>query len=178
MSLCVLSLPEAFETQMRIPRSLEPLITPKTFFLLNKSDLAAASTADLPAVMGGKAWPVSLSTGEGTKEFLDNFSRALQKRCVWLYFVFPIQRLLHFRYDLSEDQDSSQAPLVTHARHRTHLESALQFLEAFLETCKSNFFSSKVRLVWTILSSSRGYRSRRRRAALCSASHWEGIRID
>lgn len=25
-------------------------------------------------------------------------------------------------------------PLITHARHRAHLESALQFLDAFLDT--------------------------------------------
>jgi tRNA modification GTPase len=68
--------------QMRIPPSIEPLITPETFFLLNKSDLASTPIIDLPATLSGRAWPVSLSTGEGTKEFLDTFSRALQKRYV------------------------------------------------------------------------------------------------
>jgi len=122
ISLCVLSLQETMidaigGPQMRIPPLIEPLITPETFFLLNKSDLASTPIIDLPATLSGRAWPVSLSTGEGTKEFLDNFSRALQKR-----------------YDLFEDRDNSQTPLITHARHRTHLESALQFLEAFLGT--------------------------------------------
>jgi len=122
ISLCVLSLQETTidatgGPQMCIPPSLEPLITSETFFLLNKSDLASTSIIDLPASLSGKAWSVSLSTGEGTKEFLDNFSTALQKR-----------------YDLFEDRGNSQMPLITHARHRTHLESALQFLGAFLDT--------------------------------------------
>lgn len=101
--------------EMRMPPSLETLITPETFFLLNKSDLAGTSTPKLPTTLNGKAWTVSLSTGEGTTEFLDNFSKVLQTR-----------------YDMFED--SSQTPLITHARHRTHLESALQFIEAFLDT--------------------------------------------
>jgi len=40
------------------------------------------------------------------------------------------------RYQLLQDADSedASAPLITHARHRAHLESALGFLEAFLDT--------------------------------------------
>jgi len=142
VSLCVLSLPEAIAdaaggAQLRIPRSLEPLITPHTFFLLNKSDLASTSTTDLPITVSDRAWPVSLSTGDGTKEFLDNFSRALQERSVRLSFShFPSTHCLSSRYDLFENQDDRPTPLITHARHRTHLESALQFLEAFLKTRK------------------------------------------
>ncbi|KIM83976.1 hypothetical protein PILCRDRAFT_421153 [Piloderma croceum F 1598] len=126
ISLCVLSLPEVIVSspageslQIRIPQSLERLVTPETFLLLNKSDLAATPLASAVTVDGvsAKAWVASLSTGEGTKEFLDNFARALQER-----------------YDLFEDRDNDQAPLITHARHRTHLESALRFIEAFLDT--------------------------------------------
>ena len=85
LSLCVLSLPEViFDTlggpQMRIPPSLGQFITSETFFLLNKSDLVAHSTVELSAALSSKSWTASLSTGEGTKEFLDNFSRALQER--------------------------------------------------------------------------------------------------
>lgn len=43
------------------------------------------------------------------------------------------------RYDLLENTNT-QAPIITHARHRTHLESALRFLEAFLETCELPLF--------------------------------------
>jgi hypothetical protein len=54
--------------------------------LLNKSDLAGLSTAKLAAALRGKAWVASMSTGEGTKEFLENFSRALQERYAKFYF--------------------------------------------------------------------------------------------
>jgi tRNA modification GTPase len=90
----VLSLPEVIidtptgkDLQIRIPQSLERLVTPETFLLLNKSDLeatplASAVTVDCGIGGGGgtKAWVASLGTGEGTKEFLDNFARALQER--------------------------------------------------------------------------------------------------
>ena len=88
----MLSLPEVIidtptgkDLQIRIPHSLERLVTPETFFLLNKSDLAAtplasAVTVDCGIGGGTKAWVASLGTGEGTKEFLDNFARALQER--------------------------------------------------------------------------------------------------
>jgi len=122
VSLCVLSLTEAvFETaegpRIRMPPSLEQLTSTATLFLLNKSDLASPLIVEQAAALNSNAWAVSLSTGQGTKEFLDSFSRALRER-----------------YDLSEDRDNPQAPLITHARHRTHLGSALQFLEAFLNT--------------------------------------------
>jgi len=40
------------------------------------------------------------------------------------------------RYHLLQDSESedASAPLITHARHRVHLESALGFLDAFLDT--------------------------------------------
>jgi tRNA modification GTPase len=51
--------------------------------------------------------------------------------------------------DSRDDEDAVVPPLyITHARHRTHLESALGFLDAFLDTrgslCRSRFsaFSS------------------------------------
>ncbi|KAF7330770.1 tRNA modification GTPase TrmE [Mycena venus] len=53
----------------------------------------------------------------GTTEFLAGFAKALQKK-----------------YALTDDAGSSQAPLITHARHRVHLESAAQFIDAFLAT--------------------------------------------
>ena len=37
------------------------------------------------------------------------------------------------RFHLKDNWTPSQTPLITRARHRTHLESACQFLEAFLE---------------------------------------------
>ena len=45
--------------------------------------------------------------------------------------------LFLYSYNLLEDQGTLNTPLITHARHRTHLESALLFLDAFLEACES-----------------------------------------
>ena len=46
------------------------------------------------------------------------------------FVVFePIWR----RYNLFID-GVTEEPLVTHARHRTHLENAVQFLDAFLDS--------------------------------------------
>ncbi|KAF9468779.1 tRNA modification GTPase TrmE, partial [Collybia nuda] len=126
ISLCVLSLPEVLEfasdgPQLRIPKALKQLITPNTHFLFNKSDLLKSpiSSQALCSLTGKPAWTASLTTGEGLTKFLEGFSVALQNR---------------LRYDLHEDRPSSQAPLITRARHRIHLESACRFLEAFLRT--------------------------------------------
>ncbi|KZT20670.1 tRNA modification GTPase GTPBP3 [Neolentinus lepideus HHB14362 ss-1] len=121
VALCVLSLPEALhrkdggERCLKVPPMLEPLITPSTFFLLNKIDLVPSPT-DVNGIEFNRSWTVSLSTGFGTKNFLDGFARALRER-----------------YDILQDTQSEQ-PVITHARHRVHLESALRFLEAFLST--------------------------------------------
>jgi tRNA modification GTPase len=85
VSLCVLSLPEVIfdgpdNPQMGIPPSLERLVTPETFFLLNKADLVTPAIVERVTVLNGGTWAVSLSTSQGTKEFLDGFCRALQER--------------------------------------------------------------------------------------------------
>lgn len=83
VSLCVLSLPDVVTNtadgpRIRIPPSLESLITPETFFLLNKSDLSKTTP---PAQINGKGiWTASLNTGEGTQEFINSFAIALQAR--------------------------------------------------------------------------------------------------
>ncbi len=91
-----------------IPASIKELITADTFFLLNKVDLVSS-----PFEKPRNSWVTSLNDGRGTSEFLDEFSAALQEK-----------------YDLND----TQAPLITHARHRVHLQDALTFLEAFLDT--------------------------------------------
>ena len=45
--------------------------------------------------------------------------------------------LIHmYRYNLLQDVqgEGDNASLITHARHRAHLETALGFLDAFLDT--------------------------------------------
>lgn len=116
ISLCVLSLSDvAFnDEKIVLPSSLNGLVNENTFYLFNKADLVPPEYAQLAQT--SNAWVISLNTGQGTAEFLAQFSEALRSN-----------------YDLGDANDS-QAPLITHARHRAHLETALQFLKAFLET--------------------------------------------
>ncbi|KAJ7590779.1 tRNA modification GTPase TrmE [Mycena floridula] len=119
VSLCVLSLPEITSGgKIRIPQALQSLATKDTFFLLNKSDitLPGVDLNEISRVLDRPLWICSLTTGQGTKEFLEQFSSALQTR-----------------FDLHES-NSHHIPLITRARHRTHLENACQFLEAFIST--------------------------------------------
>ncbi|KAK0467892.1 tRNA modification GTPase TrmE [Desarmillaria tabescens] len=116
ISLCVLSLSDiAFNGEKSVlPSSLDELVNENTFYLFNKADLVSPECAKLAQTRN--AWVTSLNTGQGTAEFLAQFSEALRSN-----------------YDLGDANDS-QAPLITHARHRAHLETALEFLKAFLET--------------------------------------------
>jgi len=100
-----------------IPEELLSLVTDhNTYFLLNKSDLVDGNS--LPTVLTNqtsKTWCVSLSAGSGTQDFLSGLHSTLKER-----------------YQL--DHGSSSPPLLTRARHRTHFQEALQFLQAFIHT--------------------------------------------
>ncbi|KAH9894153.1 tRNA modification GTPase TrmE [Cubamyces lactineus] len=126
VSLCVLPATDvlvasdAGSYELQLPSSIASLVTDKTLILLNKVDLLPLSNrvftvGNLPH---RHIWHASLSTGEGTQDFMQGFARVLQQR-----------------YNLlTEDGSRAEEPLITHARHRTHLENALQFLDAFLQT--------------------------------------------
>ncbi|KAF7313473.1 tRNA modification GTPase TrmE [Mycena chlorophos] len=117
IALCVVSCEDADATG-NLPSVVAELVTENTFVLFNKSDLRPDASANEPNTTNGTPthrWTTSLKTGEGTTEFLTGFAQALKTR-----------------FDL--DEDSPHTPLITHARHRVHLESAAGFIEAFLET--------------------------------------------
>ncbi|EGO01502.1 hypothetical protein SERLA73DRAFT_49114 [Serpula lacrymans var. lacrymans S7.3] len=123
ISLCVLSLPDALVQtpegpRIQIPPSVAPLITPSTYFLLNKMDMVKSppdmSGGEEVGALGNRAWAVSLRTGDGMGTFLEGFTEVLRER-----------------YDFSQDQDGSTVPLITHARHRHHLQTAIDHLHAF-----------------------------------------------
>ncbi|EJF63061.1 tRNA modification GTPase TrmE [Dichomitus squalens LYAD-421 SS1] len=125
VSLCVLSAPEvvvssaASGTPLNIPPTVVPLMKDDTIVLLNKVDLLPSSLS-LPSAPAQATWGVSLSTGQGTQTFLEQFGEIL---------------ITSFRYHILRDSGvSAEEPLITHARHRCHLENALKFLEAFLNT--------------------------------------------
>ncbi|KAI0002929.1 tRNA modification GTPase TrmE [Russula compacta] len=129
-SLLVLACPDAISftttpsaARLEVPAELAPLVTPHTFILLNKTDLLPTSelapaslTAALTLPQHG-CWAVSLASHAGTDHFLARLATALQDR-----------------YHLRDESEDVSVPLITHARHRAHLESALGFLDAFLDT--------------------------------------------
>ncbi|KAI0285095.1 hypothetical protein BGY98DRAFT_1105433 [Russula aff. rugulosa BPL654] len=127
-SLLVLACPDVVKStstpsgpRLEIPVELAPLVTRNTFILLNKTDLlptSALAPAALASALPQHGWAVSLASRAGTDDFLKGLTTALQER-------------YHLQDAASEE---ARAPLITHARHRSHLESALGFLDAFLET--------------------------------------------
>ncbi|KAJ7499320.1 tRNA modification GTPase TrmE [Mycena latifolia] len=122
VALCVVSCADMHqdytlngESAVEFPASVKTLITDETFILFNKIDLA--EPRDQSRFEGTHRWAASLKTGQGTAEFLAGFAKALQTK-----------------YALNDDSASIHAPLITHARHRVHLKSAAQFIDAFLAT--------------------------------------------
>lgn len=99
-------------------------ITPDTYLLVNKLDVIEDSIAqlnqrikqmsDMIGITPKVTWAASVRTTDGMRSFIGGLEAVLRER-----------------YDLLEN---SEAPLITHTRHRTHLESALGFLDAFLTT--------------------------------------------
>ncbi|KIK20725.1 hypothetical protein PISMIDRAFT_105312 [Pisolithus microcarpus 441] len=149
VSICVLSLEEvisivpssdqrAGRIMLTLPADVLAHLKPHTTFLFNKADLTREVTGlsreslehevrdaliralPVPAQQKGPCvahmWIVSLRTGEGTVEFLDGLACLLRERVAY-----------------SESMSAEDAPLITQARHRDYLESAVKFLEEFQE---------------------------------------------
>ncbi|EIW82184.1 tRNA modification GTPase TrmE [Coniophora puteana RWD-64-598 SS2] len=125
VSICLLSLEDLLVRQggkleLKIPPNIQQLVTPTTFFLLNKSDLIGpldqnqVKEALTSSGFQDRAWTCSLMTNTGTKAFLDGLTRSLHNVYV------------------GQDEITSSAPLITHARHRHHLEKAVEHLQDFL----------------------------------------------
>ncbi|KAK7696558.1 hypothetical protein QCA50_001216 [Cerrena zonata] len=129
LSLCVLSLPEVIRVEggvvhIDLPKELAGKTSFKhNYVLFNKRDLLPAKVADEVVAAIEKlevegAWAISLNTGEGTKGFIQE-----------------LETILRARYNvMSEDNKESQV-LIGNARHSTHLETALEFIKAFRDTC-------------------------------------------
>ncbi|KAJ6538939.1 tRNA modification GTPase GTPBP3 [Mycena capillaripes] len=120
IALCVVScgdidLGDGDQSPLEFPASIKTLITDETFVLFNKSDLLR--NRDESRFRGPRRWITSLKTGHGTTDFLGGFAQALQRK-----------------YALDDNDAFNHTPLITHARHRVHLESAAQFIDAFLAT--------------------------------------------
>ncbi|KAI9063440.1 tRNA modification GTPase TrmE [Trametes sanguinea] len=126
VALCVLPAPDVLVHstergwELRIPSSVAPLVKDDTLILLNKIDLLHPDGRPSSPVQIARAnmWQASLSTRDGTQNFMTGFAQVLQQR----YHL------------LAEDAARTEDPLITHARHRVHLSKALEHLEEFLDT--------------------------------------------
>ena len=140
VSLCVLSLPDVLKhdgsrSEVEIPSILRPFISSRTLFLLNKSDLVHSPPSLDTA--SHRSWIASLRTGEGTAEFMAGFTKALHeqlRRSLSLTSDGIADIDINARFDLCDD--TTESPVITHARHRVHLETALRHLEAALDIRK------------------------------------------
>ncbi len=146
ISLCVLSLPDTLVPSgesglertwtIQLPEATRELVSSNTYFILNKADLVDAKVnlgklcindpssppPLLPSpFLANRAWILSLSEQKGTTSFLEGFGTKLHQ--------------LYSSSSGAEGQgiQNAQAPIITRARHRVHLESACAFIQAFLE---------------------------------------------
>ncbi|EJD53477.1 tRNA modification GTPase TrmE [Auricularia subglabra TFB-10046 SS5] len=105
LSMCVLSL----EDGQLPPPDLAPLITPSSLILYNKLDLAS------PAGLHNTdaRWFASVQTGAGMDAFLAGLTAIVRDR-------------------YANIATHTEEPVITHARHRHHLEAALDCIDAFL----------------------------------------------
>lgn len=138
VSICVLSLEETIslapstthqDITITLPNDVLSHLKSDTIFVLNKTDLirgpaqpsirealrrALSPTMRDPSGHTPHVWTLSLRTGEGTREFLDGLAEVLKERVAY-----------------SELMSAEDAPLITHARHRDYLESAVRHLAEF-----------------------------------------------
>ncbi|KAG8886501.1 mitochondrial splicing system protein [Tulasnella sp. 331] len=116
ITICVLSLPEIISNP--IPEAITRLISPTTVVLLNKCDIVhdvpQSTLSSLIPHGVDSCWKGSVNVGTGMPEFMQGLAKVLQSR-----------------FDISSNPE--REPLITHARHRVHLESTLRYLEAFLQ---------------------------------------------
>ncbi|ORY80699.1 tRNA modification GTPase TrmE [Leucosporidium creatinivorum] len=156
IKLCVLSLPKVFADSTSTSTSLEAQIDPltlslidsHTLVLLNKVDALHITSEHLDAITHalrgeGKAWlgseseqpfwQLSVRSELGLREFAEGLKGELQKR-----------------FDLSDDVEDT--PLVTHARHRRHLEECETYLSAFLELDPDDIVLAAEELRYAVLA--------------------------
>ncbi|EAU88664.2 tRNA modification GTPase GTPBP3 [Coprinopsis cinerea okayama7 len=121
VSICVLSLPD-LQNLTEDGNNWKELITPNTYFLLNKADLMPAQWRPDSAVLRElgvvqeRMWVSSLAKRDGFEVFLSGFASALQKQ-----------------FGMSDDlTEATQSPIITRQRHRENLENATRFLESAL----------------------------------------------
>jgi tRNA modification GTPase len=79
--------------EVTLPPAIQELVTPNTYFLINKLDLVPTLSAkiliqirlgedDVISSESGRVWTTSLVTGQGTHTFVERFAGALKEQYV------------------------------------------------------------------------------------------------
>lgn len=110
--LCVVSLEDL--ASAGIDNEVSALLTPDTAILLNKHDKVGPEDLERCRLIftDHRVWIGSVTNDTGMASFVDGIAHLLK--------------------DKFESGSTDEGPLITHARHRTHMEAALQYLEASL----------------------------------------------
>jgi tRNA modification GTPase len=130
ISVCVLSAESLLNgdtgNAQEYIRHISPLLLPTTLVFVNKTDTITSThnSLDVPSLFSSatlsseQIWFGSLHSQEGMASFVSGIASVLQTR--FSPAGSPLQA------------DDGSLPLITHARHRAHLESAVNFLDAFI----------------------------------------------
>ncbi|KAH7343735.1 tRNA modification GTPase TrmE [Rhizoctonia solani] len=110
--LCVVSLEDL--ASAGINNEVSALLTPDTAILLNKFDKAGPEDLERCHLIfpDHRMWIGSVINDTGMASFVEGIAQLLKEKF--------------------ESGSSDEGPLITHARHRNHMEAALQYLEASL----------------------------------------------
>ncbi|CUA70139.1 tRNA modification GTPase MnmE [Rickettsia bellii OSU 85-389] [Rhizoctonia solani] len=110
--LCVISLEEL--SSVGINNEVSALLTPDTAILLNKIDKVEPEDLEKSRSIfpNRHVWIGSVTNDVGMTPFVEGIAQLLKEKF--------------------ESSDMDEEPLITHARHRIHMQAAVQYLEASL----------------------------------------------
>ncbi|CEL59612.1 tRNA modification GTPase MnmE OS=Rickettsia bellii (strain OSU 85-389) GN=mnmE PE=3 SV=1 [Rhizoctonia solani AG-1 IB] len=110
--LCVVSIEDL--SSVGIDGEVATLLTPDTAILFNKVDKAGPEDLERCRLIfpNHRVWVGSVIKDTGMVTFVEGIANLLKEKF--------------------ESGNSDEEPLITHARHRTHLEAAVKYLEASL----------------------------------------------
>ena len=132
LRLCVVSL-ENLGSSI-IDDEVARLLSPDTAVFLNKLDKARPEDIDRARQLFAdqRIWIGSIVNEKGMGAFVQGLAELLKERYA-ICFSLEKYLLTVFRpFVRFENGSQDEEPLITHARHRTHMNAALRYLEASL----------------------------------------------
>lgn len=132
LRLCVVSLEKLHSSA--IDEEVAGLLSPNTAVFLNKLDKARPEDVDRGRQLftNQRLWAGSVVNDQGMGAFVQGLAELLKERCVFVLFLRNNSLMDFWLFNRYESGSSDEEPLITHARHRTHMMAALRYLEASL----------------------------------------------